>query len=297
MSKALTSKVLTNKVLTSKVPRTLSEGVTADPWSSLKKLTAARIALSRAGVSLPTAAHLEFQLAHAEARDAVHAALDAECLAEQIRKRGLGCLIGNSAALDRAEFLQRPDRGRRLDESTAEALGQWRQKMDCASFDLTIVIADGLSARAVRDHSLPILENLITLAQEESWSLSPVVIVRQGRVAIGDEIASRLSARMVVLLIGERPGLSSPDSLGVYFTYQPKPGLKDSARNCISNIRPEGLSYAMASHKLAGLLRGANERQLSGVQLKDDSDLSAVDSGLADIGNFLAISDSDNRDA
>jgi len=279
----------------SKAPRILSGGVTSDPWNNLKKLTAARVALGRAGVSLPTAAHLEFQLAHAEARDAVHAALDAERLAEQIRQKGLTCLVGHSAAVDRKEFLQRPDLGRKLDDSTKDTLSQWHQEMDCAYFDLSIVIADGLSARAVRDHSLPVVDSLVTLAREEGWRLSPVVIVRQGRVAIGDEIASRLSASMVVLLIGERPGLSSPDSLGAYFTYQPKPGLKDDARNCISNIRPEGLSYSVASHKLAGLLRGANARQLSGIQLKDDSDPVALDGDIADIGNFLAITDSHDQ--
>lgn len=281
----------------SKAPRTLSRGVTPDPWNSLKRLTAARVALGRAGVSLPTAAHLEFQRAHAEARDAVHAALDAERLAGQIREKGLVCLIGNSAAIGREEYLQRPDLGRKLGEATMDALNDWCQEMGCPSFDLAIVIADGLSARAVRDHSLPMLDSLIKLAQEESWSLSPVVVVRQGRVAISDEIGSQLAARMVVLMIGERPGLSSPDSLGVYFTYQPKPGLKDDARNCISNIRPEGLSYSMASHRLAGLLRGANERRLSGIQLKDDSELAAVDSSIADIGNFLIISDSNNSGA
>lgn len=272
----------------SKEPLNPPGKVTPDPWDCLKQLTAARVALGRAGVSLPTAAHLEFQLAHARARDAVHTAMDAESLAEQIRGKGITCIVGNSAAGCREEYLQRPDLGRKLDESTIEALSQCQPKKDFPSFDLAIVIADGLSVRAVHDHSLPIIENLLTLAQEDSWTLSPVVLIRQGRVAIGDEVASQLGARMVVVLIGERPGLSSPDSLGVYFTYQPKVGLKDDARNCISNIRPEGLSYAMASHRLAGLLRSANERQLSGVQLKDDSDLVAVDSDIADVGNFLA---------
>ncbi len=271
----------------SKDAHNLPGKVAPDPWQDLKQLTAARVALGRAGVSLPTSAHLEFQLAHAKARDAVHTALEAERLAEQIREKGVACVVGSSAAGCREEYLQRPDLGRKLDESTIEALNQCQQKKACPPFDLTIVIADGLSARAVHDHSLPILEGLMTLAQEENWSLSPVVLVRQGRVAIGDEIGRRFSARMLVVLIGERPGLSSPDSLGVYFTYQPRVGLKDDARNCISNIRPEGLSYSMACHRLAGLLRGANDRQLSGVQLKDDSDLVAVNSNLADVGNFL----------
>ncbi|MDY6930006.1 MAG: ethanolamine ammonia-lyase subunit EutC [Pseudomonadota bacterium] len=275
----------------SKAPRFLSGGVTSDPWDNLKRLTAARVALGRAGVSLPTSAHLEFQLAHAEARDAVHACLDAEQLAEKVRDKGLTCFVGRSSAADREEYLQRPDLGRTLDEDTKKSLSDWQEEKGSPEFDLSIVISDGLSARAVRDHSLPMLANLITLAEEEGWSLSPVVIARQGRVAIGDEIGHQFSARMVVLMIGERPGLSSPDSLGIYFTFQPKPGLKDDSRNCISNIRPEGLSYALASHKLAGLLRGANERRLSGVQLKDDSELVAVDSDIADIGNFLAIAD------
>ena len=277
--------------------RFLSGVVTADPWDNLKRLTAARVALGRAGTSLPTSAHLEFQLAHAGARDAVHSGLDADRLADQIRDKGLSCFVGNSAAVGREEYLQRPDLGRKLDEATKKSLSDWHQEEGAPEFDLSIVIADGLSARAVRDHSLPMLANLITLAEKESWSLSPVVIIRQGRVAIGDEIGSQLAARMVVLMIGERPGLSSPDSLGVYFTFEPKPGLRDDSRNCISNIRPEGLSHALASHKLAGLLRGANERRLSGVQLKDDSELVAVDSGIADIGNFLALADIRESDA
>lgn len=268
-------------------PRNLPGKVTPDPWDSLKQLTAARIALGRAGVSLPTESHLEFQFAHAKARDAVHAVLDAESLAKKIREKGLTCLVGTSAAYSREEYLQRPDLGRKLDDPTREALSEQLQKGGSPSFDLSIVIADGLSARAVHEHSLPILKHLLTLTEEENWSLAPVVLIRQGRVAIGDEVASQLCSRMVVVLIGERPGLSSPDSLGVYFTYQPKVGLKDDARNCISNIRPEGLSYSLAGHRLAGLLRGANERHLSGVKLKDDSALVAIDSDITDVGNFL----------
>jgi ethanolamine ammonia-lyase small subunit len=255
----------------------------ADPWQVLRGLTSARIALGRAGTSLPTAAQLDFQYAHAQARDAVHLPFDREALLAELGTRGRDCLALRSAAPDRHTYLQRPDLGRRLDDESAARLAEPGQ---AKGFDLAVVVADGLSALAVHRHALPMLQRLDELAAAEGWSLAPVCLVEQGRVAVADEVAERLRARMVVMLIGERPGLSSPDSLGVYFTYAPRVGLNDASRNCISNIRLEGLSYAMAAHKLLYLMREACRRQLSGVNLKDEAQVPLLDAS-ARPGNFL----------
>lgn len=254
-----------------------------DPWSALRALTPARIALGRAGTSLPTSAQLDFQYAHAQARDAVHLPFDKTDLAEACP----GSLNLHSAAADRHVYLQRPDLGRRLDDASRDRLrvqaGEGRK-----GFDLAVVIADGLSALAVHRHALPMLQRIERIAVEEGWSLGPVCLVEQGRVAVADEVAQELGARMVVLLIGERPGLSSPDSLGLYFTYAPRVGLNDAARNCISNVRLEGLSYATAAHKLQYLMREACKRQLSGVHLKDESQVPVIESDTPQRpGNFL----------
>jgi ethanolamine ammonia-lyase small subunit len=239
----------------------------ANPWQQLRQLTPARIALGRAGGSLPTQAQLDFQFAHAQARDAVHLPLDCPTLAAEIQALGLECLPLHSAAPNRDTYLQRPDLGRQLDSDSAERLAG-RQTAGC---DLALIIADGLSALAVQRHALPMLERLQALATQHDWTLGPVCLVEQGRVAIADEIGAALQARMSLILIGERPGLSSPDSLGLYFTWAPKVGLTDANRNCISNVRPQGLSYAMACHRLEYLMGEACRRQLSGVQLKDEA--------------------------
>ena len=189
------------------------------------------------------------------------------------------------AAKDRDTYLQRPDLGRRLSHESAELLGQHREN-NPDGYDLAIVVADGLSALAVHRHALPMLERISEQAQAENWRMAPVVMVTQGRVAVADEVAERLGAKMVVILIGERPGLSSPDSLGLYFTYAPKVGLTDVQRNCISNVRLEGLSYAMASHRLLYLMREAWRRQLSGVNLKDEAEVPLL-AGGEQRGNFL----------
>lgn len=265
-----------------------SAGTPANPWQELRRLTPARIALGRTGTSLPTAAQLDFQLAHAQARDAVHLAFDHAAISAELADNGHETLLLHSAAADRDNYLQRPDLGRRLnDEST-------RQLRDYASahpggVDLAVVIADGLSALAVHRHAVPFLLHLQEQAAADGWSLSPVVLVEQGRVAVADEVGELLGAKMVVILIGERPGLSSPDSLGLYFTYAPKVGLNDAHRNCISNIRLEGLSYAMAAHRLLYLMREACRRQLSGVHLKDEAEMKTVesDTAAAKKGNFL----------
>jgi ethanolamine ammonia-lyase small subunit len=247
----------------------------ANPWIALRRLTPARIALGRAGTSLPTAAQLDFQFAHAQARDAVHLPFDHTALREALHERQLPTLLLHSAAADRHTYLQRPDLGRRLHEDAARLLDDYAAEHG-RGYDLAIVIADGLSSLAVHKHSLPFLDRLLEQVQAEGWSLAPVTLVEQGRVAVADEVGRRLGAKMTVILIGERPGLSSPDSLGLYFTYAPRVGLNDAYRNCISNVRPEGLPYQLAAHRLDYLARQALRLQLSGVQLKDDSNLQPV---------------------
>ena len=257
---------------------------TENPWQQLRGLTPARIALGRAGTSLPTAAQLDFQFAHAQARDAVHTPLDVAALGESLGSLGLDCLHLRSAARDRDTYLQRPDLGRRLHADSAQLLREHAAAQG-GGYDLAIVIADGLSALAVQRHSLPFLDRLLEQVHAEGWTLAPVCLVEQGRVAVADEVGELLGARMTVILIGERPGLSSPDSLGLYFTYGPKIGLTDAYRNCISNVRLEGLSYGMAAFRLLYLMREACRRQLSGVDLKDEAEVPSLDGGGR--GNFL----------
>ncbi len=259
----------------------------ADAWQQLRSLTPARIALGHAGISLPTAAQLDFQFAHAQARDAVHLPFDHAALTQQLAGRQRQTLTVHSSAPDRNVYLQRPDLGRKLSVESAEQLRRYADKHP-QGFDLAVVVADGLSSLAVQRHGPPMLERIDELAAAEGWSVTPVTLVQQGRVAVADEVAQLLGARMVVILIGERPGLSSPDSLGLYFTYAPRVGLNDAARNCISNVRLEGMSYAMAAHKLSYLMREAWQRQISGVRLKDDAQVPVLEAE-ADIrpGNFL----------
>ncbi|NRR32073.1 ethanolamine ammonia-lyase subunit EutC [Oxalobacteraceae bacterium] len=250
--------------------RTTPEGqVIANPWQALRRFTAARIALGRSGVSQPTAPQLEFQLAHAQARDAVHLALDDAALAEALSgATGQPCLRLHSGAASRDIYLQRPDLGRRLDEASRKAL---LAAPPAVPVDLAFVIADGLSALAIQQNALPFLRVLLARLAPESWTLAPLAIVRQGRVAVGDEVGQLLNARAVVVLVGERPGLSSPDSMGLYLTWAPQAGLTDASRNCISNVRPAGLPYEEAAFKLHYLLTQSRQRQLSGVALKDET--------------------------
>lgn len=259
-----------------------------NPWLDLRRLTPARIALGRTGTSLPTRAQLDFQCAHAQARDAVHLAFDHAGLREQLSERGRDSILLHSAASDRHSYLQRPDLGRRLHEESARQLREHAQT-NPGGVDLAIIVADGLSALAVHRHTLPFLNRLQEHIDAEGWSTAPVVLVEQGRVAVADEVGELLGAKMTVILIGERPGLSSPDSLGLYFTYSPRVGLTDAYRNCISNVRLEGLSYGMAAHRLLYLMREACRRQLSGVNLKDEAQVQTLESD-ADTpknGNFL----------
>ena len=240
----------------------------ADPWDHLRRFTRARIALGRCGASVPTRALLDFGLAHAQARDAVHTPLDVDALQAALGAAGFGpALLAHSAASDRATYLRRPDFGRQLAPASRAALTD----LHADACDVLFVIADGLSARAAQTHAVPLLEQTRRRLPPH-WRIGPVLIATQARVALGDEIGALLRAQQVVVCIGERPGLSSPDSLGLYLTHAPRAGLTDADRNCISNVRPEGLPYAQAAHKLAYLLAGARRLGRSGVELKDDSE-------------------------
>ncbi|MGO8918961.1 MAG: ethanolamine ammonia-lyase subunit EutC [Stellaceae bacterium] len=243
--------------------------MSADPWQALRSLTPARIALGRTGSSLPTREVLLLGLAHARARDAVHLPLDVASVAASIEGLGLSTLRLASAAPSREIYLRRPDLGRRLARASRREL----EKRPAAASDLAVVVADGLSAAAVHAHAAALLAAFLPAIAQAGWTVAPVAIATQARVALGDEIGALLQARASIVLIGERPGLSSPDSLGVYLTFAPRLSRSDAERNCISNIRAEGLAYAPAAFKLAWLLKEAFRRSLSGVALKDESDL------------------------
>ena len=243
-----------------------------DPWADLKRFTRARIALGRVGSSLPTKEILDFGMSHAMARDAVHLALDADTLEKQVKSLGFDVLKLHSRAPDRASYLLRPDWGRRLSDESAEIVKALPQQ----KIELSIVIGDGLSSLAVQKHAAPMLQSMLQ-AMPSAWRTGPVVIASQARVALADEVGELMQARMVILLIGERPGLSSPDSLGLYLTYQPKVGCSDADRNCISNVRLEGLSYEAAAKKLIWLAKESMRLKVSGVALKDESDVHQLD--------------------
>lgn len=247
-----------------------AEGVTPMPWTDWRRSTPARIALGRAGVAIPTDETLRFGLAHAMARDAIHTPLDTAALQATLEQAGHGVLQVRSQAGDRTEYLRRPDLGRRLAPDDAQRLRALAAAAGPAP-ELCVVVGDGLSSLAVQRHAAPLLAALLPRLAA-GWRLAPVVLVQQARVAVADEVGEALGARLSVILIGERPGLSSPDSLGIYLTHDPRVGRHDAQRNCISNVRPEGLSYPQAAHKLAWLIRQALQRGLSGVALKDDSE-------------------------
>lgn len=253
------------------------EIVHKDPWQKLRQFTNARIGLGRVGTSIPTQELLRFQLSHAQAIDAVHVPLDVEQLCQQFAQADLlqpylPVQKLHSKACDRMEYLQRPDLGRQLDEASQYEL---QQQFKGERYDLVFVVADGLSSYAIANHAKPFLEILINSLKEDpnkKWKIAPICIVEQGRVAAGDDTCEALNAQQVVLLIGERPGLSSPDSMGLYLTWNAKRGTEDSLRNCISNIRPEGLNYKAAAHKCCYLLNESRRIKLSGVNLKDRSE-------------------------
>jgi ethanolamine ammonia-lyase small subunit len=236
----------------------------------LRALTPARVGLGRTGVSLETRDLLDFQRCHAQARDAVHSRLEAAALVATLAAISSAEVLRlHSAAPDRTTYLQRPDLGRTLDEPSRNLLAAHSNPAEPGARDLAIIIADGLSALAVERHAAPLLTEL--LPHVDGWQLALLCVVEQGRVAIGDEIGFALGAQISVVLIGERPGLSSPDSLGAYITFEPRPGRTDAERNCISNIRAEGLSYAQAAAQLVYYLTEARRRQLTGVALKQES--------------------------
>lgn len=243
-----------------------------DAWNMLREFTDARIALGRSGASLPTHEVLRFGLAHAQARDAVHQPFDSETLARQLQALGLQTLEAHSAAADRHIYLNRPDLGRTLSEESRSALTAAR----VPAHDLLLVVGDGLSSHAVHRQSVGLIKALLPYMETLGISLAPVVLAHQSRVALGDDIGETLNSKAVAILIGERPGLSSPDSLGVYLTWRPERKRLESDRNCISNIRPEGLNYEAAAFKLAWLLEQAFLRRLTGVRLKDESDNPAL---------------------
>lgn len=265
-----------------------------NPWTRLRSFTSARLALGRAGDSLPTSEVLEFEFAHAQARDAVHNMLDAEGLAHDLASSGFRSLTLQSAVRDRAEYLRRPDLGRKLNNDSRSLLEEKLKKVEChpersegsalsaipaqaenrSAFDAVFIVADGLSAIAPMRHAIPVLNEVIPRLTD--WNVPPIIIAAQARVALGDEIGELLRAELTVILIGERPGLSSPDSLGIYLTYNPHIGCTDADRNCISNVRPEGLAYYAAAHKLYHLMLAARRIGQSGIALKDESDQQAL---------------------
>jgi ethanolamine ammonia-lyase small subunit len=257
-------------------PAAPSPGVTPEPWEELRRFTPARLALGRAGVSLPTSEVLRLSLDHARARDAVTRPLDAPPLFSALSGLGLPLLELRSQARDQREYLLRPDLGRRLDPESAARLRDLALAEQSPPPDLALVLSEGLSSLAVERQAAPFLAEFLPLAAARGWRLAPPVLVRRGRVAVGDEVGELLRARAVAVLIGERPGLSVPDSLGAYLTWNPRVGLTDERRNCISNIRPEGLPFTRAARTLDYLLDQALTRGLSGVELKDEFDATAV---------------------
>lgn len=245
----------------------MSEIHRPDPWTALRAHTDARIALGRSGASLPTAELLRFGVAHAQARDAVHVPFDVAAVRDELAARGFETLEVESAAVDRTTYLQRPDLGRMLSARSREVL----RSSASAGRDVLCVIGDGLSSSAVHRHAVPLLLELRPRLESAGLQMGPVVAAQQARVALGDEIGQLLRAAMVLMLIGERPGLSSPDSLGAYLTWAPHVGCIDAERNCLSNIRPEGLTCSEAARKMAWLAIAARQLGASGVRLKDET--------------------------
>ena len=239
-----------------------------DIWHPLKAFTNARIALGRTGTAIPLREVLAFKLAFAHAKDAVYSVLNVEKLIEKLNAFNLPIYTLQSSAISREMYLQRPDFGRLLNTKSVDLL---KENKSVIKYDVAIIIADGLSATAINKHAFPIVQLLINELNRLNYSIAPIAIVEQGRVAIGDETGYYLNAQMSVVLIGERPGLTSPDSMGAYLTYNPQQGLTDERRNCVSNIRPEGLMYELAAQKILYLIQESLRLKLTGVGLKDNS--------------------------
>ena len=270
--------------------------VQSNPWQDLRQYTDARIALGRVGSSLPTQAHLAFQADHAKARDAVHLPLDYELLSKKLQIFGLPIITLESCVDTREMYLQRPDLGRNLSQASIEKLkrysescssenqkGDSNKSTDNTNYDIAITITEGLSSFAITENIENMLSSLLPKLQQLGFSIAPLSIVKQGRVAVADDVGFYLKARMSIILVGERPGLSSPDSLGIYFTFDPEPGCPDSKRNCLSNIRRRGMHHTQAAERLAYLLKEADQRGYSGVDLKDETEASSASVGQ----NFL----------
>lgn len=246
--------------------------LTPDPWRDLRRISQARIALGRAGGSLPTQELLDFAQAHAEARDAVQMPFAADDLAARIAELGGPVLLASTQAGDRKAYLTRPDWGRRFSPESRARLQSLQATLNATAepLDLVIVVSDGLSALAAERQVLPLLAPLLTALREAGWRLAPILVVPFARVALQDEAGELLQSCLALSLLGERPGLLAPDSLGAYFVHAPRVGNSDANRNCISNIRPEGLAPDRAAQTLFRLLSAARDRRLSGVALKDD---------------------------
>ena len=264
--------------------------VVKNSWHHLRRFTDARIGLGRAGNSIPTSALLAFQMDHANAQDAVHIPLDRAKLAAELPSQHDQLLL-KSQAHDRATYLQRPDLGRRLSPESAAHIQAYKTKIQQTTptqiGNIGLVIADGLSSTAVQRHAAEMTHLICHHIASSADTLAPICLVEQGRVAIGDEIGELLGVDLLVLMIGERPGLSSPDSLGIYYTYNPKIGRQDANRNCISNIRPGGLSFEDAKNKLFWLIEESKKLQQSGVMLKDESDNTPSQIATGRQDNFL----------
>ena len=248
-----------------------------DPWARFREATPARIGLDRCGDSLSTSALLDFQLAHADARDAVHGVVEFDRLAAQLEV-DRPVLRVHSGARDRAVYLRRPDLGRRLAQDSRARLDQERSD---EAYDVVFVICDGLSSAAINDHAIPTLDACLGLIP--SWNVAPIVLAEQARVALGDEVCVALNAQLCAVLIGERPGLSVANSLGIYLTWSPRIGHRDADRNCISNIHATGLSYALAAQKLTWLMSHARRLGMTGVGLKEDAAPRAVGLGSSSL--------------
>jgi ethanolamine ammonia-lyase small subunit len=248
----------------------------ADPWAHLARHTPARIALGRAGGSARTASLLDFRLSHARARDAVYAAFDAEGVWRRLEESGIASEVLATAVADREQYLVRPDLGRILSAESRASLTAHAKAWGRP--DLVIIVSDGLSATAAHRQAQPLLQVLVSALKDDGWNLCPILVVPFARVKLQDEIGSILGARQSLMLLGERPGLGSPDSLGAYFTWEPAAAKSDADRNCVSNIRPGGLPPALAARKLASLLASSARLQTSGVSLKDETGDLAIDS-------------------
>lgn len=263
---------MTNPTPTQKTPIVIS-----NPWEHLKHFTDARIALGRVGSSLPTQRHLEFQSAHASARDAVKLPLNWLSIQTELVQMGLDWLQVHSQASDRLTYLQRPDLGRLLLPEDEEALKQYRNNVD-KNPDITLVVADGLSSQAIQENAIGVLNELIPTLKA-TYSIAPIILAEQARVALGDEIGQALNSQMVIMLIGERPGLSAANSMGIYLTYKPTRSCLDSERNCLSNIRSGGMSYPTTVEKICYLLDKAFRQQMTGVGLKEEQNVLEQRSG------------------